>query len=63
MNNLKMCPYLENRDSRCADRLSLERLREAFLFCAGNYDHCTIFHQIRIERRRSEDNHLRARSA
>ena len=63
MDKPKLCPYLESRDTRCAERLSLESLREAFVYCAGNYEYCSVFQQIRIERRRPEDTHLRARSA
>ncbi len=49
MQNQPLCPFLERRDPRCADRLSLERLAEAFSLCAGRYEHCNFFQQIRVE--------------
>ncbi len=49
MQNQPLCPFLERRDPRCADRLSLERLAEAFSLCAGRYEHCIFYQRIRDE--------------
>lgn len=58
-----MCPYLEKRDARCADRQSLESIRQAFTYCAGDYASCTIYHEIRLENEESAEKVHRARSA
>ena len=53
-----MCPYLDRRDPRCADLLTLTNLREAFRLCAGNHEFCTVYHQIRMDDRRQQREEL-----
>jgi hypothetical protein len=43
-----LCPYLDRRDARCADLLTLTNLQQAFRLCAGDHESCTIYHQIRF---------------
>ena len=63
MQKSSTCPYLEKRDTRCAYRLSLESLREAFTYCAGDYASCTIYQQIRLDNREPAEPAPQARSA
>ena len=58
-----MCPYLEKRDARCAPRQSLESIRQAFAYCAGDYASCTIYRQIRRENEESSAKARQAQSA
>jgi hypothetical protein len=58
-----MCPFLDRRDARCADRLTLTNLRQAFRLCAGNHDFCTNYHQIRMDDLRREQERLVAQPA
>ncbi len=53
-----MCPYLDRRDARCADLLTLTNLRHAFRLCAGNHDFCTIYYQIRLDDLRQKQDEL-----
>jgi hypothetical protein len=59
-----MCPYLDRRDDRCAELLTLTNLREAFRLCAGNHEFCTLYYEIRLDDRREHRAELlAARSA
>ena len=58
-----LCPYLDRRDARCADLLTLMNIREAFRLCAGDHESCTIFHQIRRAEARADSELLVAQSA
>jgi len=39
---------MNNRDARCAQRLTMLNLPTAFKLCVGNYEACSIYHQIRL---------------
>jgi len=43
------CPHLEQDDPRCASRLCLGRLEQAFAVCLGAYQGCVVFQQLTIE--------------
>lgn len=57
------CPYLDRRDARCADLLTLTNLREAFRLCAGDHECCSVYHQIRLADVRTVAGRALARSA
>lgn len=44
------CPHLDRNDPRCAARLTLGHLDEAFSFCLGGFQRCPNFHRINRER-------------
>ncbi len=37
------CPFVDQPDGRCAQRLSIERLEYAFGFCFDEYDCCPVY--------------------
>ncbi len=43
-----VCPYVDDRDARCAHRLTLINLSAAFRLCMGSYEACNVYHQIRL---------------
>lgn len=43
-----VCPYLDYRDARCADLLTMMNINGAFRLCVGDYESCNIYHQIRL---------------
>jgi hypothetical protein len=45
------CPYLDQNDPRCAGRLTLGHLDEAFSFCLDGYQRCPNFHRLNREGR------------
>jgi len=53
-NKLRLCPYLDRCDARCANRFTMVNLPEAFRLCAGNFEACGIYHQIRLSEFASE---------
>ena len=63
MHHSRMCPFLERGDDRCAERINLECLIEAFRFCAGDYERCATYHEIRLERIAGQQRERKARSA
>jgi len=44
------CPHLNADDPRCASRLCLSRLDQAFSVCLGAFHACPMFHRINDER-------------
>ncbi len=40
-----ICPFLDQPDSRCAVRLSLNKLDEALGFCAHRFQNCPLYHK------------------
>lgn len=46
-----VCPYLDNRDERCASHLTMLNIHEAFRLCVDNHECCSNYHQIRISQR------------
>ncbi len=51
---LFLCPYLDRCDTRCANRFTMINLPEAFRLCAGSFDACGVYHQIRLSELPSE---------
>ena len=49
-----MCPYIDLGDQRCAEKLTLARIREALEDCGGDYGQCPIYQQITAERAREQ---------
>ena len=49
MERLHLCPFLERRDPRCARRLTLVQLTEAFKFCAGCPNACPTHRELTVE--------------
>ena len=49
-----MCPYIDLGDERCAQKLTLARIREVLEECVGDYGRCPIYQQITAERARQE---------
>jgi len=43
-----MCPYFEQNDPRCAARFNLDRIRDVFEQCLGDYTSCPIYFQLTI---------------
>ena len=43
-----MCPHFERNDSRCAARFNLDRIRDVFEQCLGDYTSCPIYYQLTI---------------
>jgi len=58
-----LCPYVDARDARCAQRWTLINLPTAFRLCVGNYEACTVYHQIRLAELRTEAKLLVAQPA
>jgi len=48
-NKLQICPYLEAADQRCAQRFTLEKLDEAYRFCFGSPERCSIYRMLSSE--------------
>jgi hypothetical protein len=46
------CPFLDRDDSRCAHRLTLSHLDEAFAYCLHHYRRCPLYHQLMREAKR-----------
>lgn len=45
------CPFVNQPDARCAQRLSIERLDYAFAFCFDEYDCCPVYLDRLLEHR------------
>jgi len=43
-----MCPHFERNDPRCAARFNLDRIRDVFEQCLGDYTSCPIYYQLTI---------------
>lgn len=41
--DLDHCPHLNLDDARCNRRLTLERIEQAYLLCAGDYTACPLY--------------------
>ncbi|MCG3181541.1 MAG: hypothetical protein BIFFINMI_03937 [Phycisphaerae bacterium] len=54
------CPFLDSADSRCAQRLSLNNLKQAFQYCFGRHHACPLHTQLLAERviERQQSSHL-----
>ena len=48
----RVCPFLDRQDMRCAKRMTMLNLEQAYRLCAGNYESCTYYYQIRLEQPR-----------
>ena len=48
-----ICPFIDRADMRCASRLSLDHLKDAFDLCVGNHQNCPVFRQMRHEQANS----------
>lgn len=46
------CPFLDRQDMRCAKRVTMLNLDQAYRLCAGNYESCIYYYQLRVERSR-----------
>jgi len=44
-----VCPFFHANDMRCAQRFTLERVSEVFHYCLRDFEHCQVFHQLRID--------------
>ncbi len=42
-----MCPFLDNADPRCSAHLSLRNITKAFAHCAGHFEACPLFQELR----------------
>lgn len=49
-----MCPLVDKSNSRCATHLTLANLSCAFAHCAGEYDDCPVYKEIRVKKIRPE---------
>ncbi len=49
-----VCPYIDQGDPRCGDRLTLLNLRETFQFCFGQPCACAAHRQIQLEESRRD---------
>jgi hypothetical protein len=45
----QVCPFLDRQDMRCAKRMTMLNLEQAFRLCAGNYESCIYYYEIRLE--------------
>ncbi|CAN5619039.1 hypothetical protein BH09PLA1_BH09PLA1_09020 [soil metagenome] len=45
------CPFLNRRDARCGEHMSIQGLDHAFDYCFGRYQGCPVYFQMLIERR------------
>lgn len=43
------CPHIDRNDPRCASRLTLGHLDQAFDLCVGAFNRCPIFTRLRNE--------------
>ncbi len=57
-----MCPFVDNRDIRCAGHLSLENISSAFEHCADRYKECPVYRRLLLERRTRERAHAAVRA-
>lgn len=46
-----MCPYLEKSQPRCSTHLSFRNIHQAFSHCAGRYNTCPIYQELRANLR------------
>jgi len=44
-----VCPFLDNGDTRCANRLTFRNLMHVFARCAGDYESCPIYQALTTE--------------
>jgi hypothetical protein len=51
MEVAKVCPFVDQCDSRCAKHLTLENIFSAFAHCANRYEDCPAYREICAERR------------
>ncbi len=47
----RVCPHLDRDDPRCASRLNLGRLDQAYSVCFGSFDVCPMYHELNAEDR------------
>jgi hypothetical protein len=45
------CPFVNRPDSRCGQRLNIDRLDHAFKFCFDGYSACPVYLERLLERR------------
>ena len=41
-----ICPHFERNDARCAARFNLDRIRDVFEQCLGDYTACPVYYQL-----------------
>ena len=49
-----VCPFIDNGDTRCANRLTFRNLAHVFACCADDYESCSI-HQVLATEGRNRD--------
>jgi hypothetical protein len=51
MARVETCPFIERSEPRCAKRLNLGQLGEAFRLCVACPTACAIYHELRWRER------------
>ena len=49
-NSQATCPFINDEDHRCDQRLTLRRLDQAFSYCLGGYLACATYQQLTWEK-------------
>jgi hypothetical protein len=60
-NHAGICPYFDSNDERCGERFNLQRMREVFDQCLGEYSDCPIYHQLTISAGARDDSNILAK--
>ncbi len=55
---MSACPHIDRDDPRCASRLCLGKLDQAFCVCFGAYRSCLMYHRINSEHERNPQSNL-----
>lgn len=55
---MSACPHIDRDDPRCASRLCLGQLEQAFCICFGSYRSCLMYHRINSEQERNPQSNL-----
>ncbi|MBS3820786.1 MAG: hypothetical protein GVY16_00195 [Planctomycetes bacterium] len=42
-----MCPFLDHADPRCSAQLNLRNISKAFAHCAGRFEACPLYQELR----------------
>lgn len=53
-----ICPYLDLADGRCASRLTINTLAEAFRYCFGDPTRCPVYAMLHLEQGAQERSRL-----
>ncbi len=46
MNKPPICPFLDLADDRCAEKLTMKSLDEAYRFCFGQPEECPVYAEL-----------------